>query len=281
MPELPEVETVRRVIDGALRGQEITQAEVVPDEIVWEGADPAAVRKVLLGRTVTGVGRHGKLWWVEFDQPGRLYGHLGMSGWVRDLDPGNALATRLREHGAMPWEDSEGRPRFLKLLLTGDQGGRIAMTDGRRLARLWLGDEQEPRLMKLGFDCYRELPDVRKIGEALARRSAPIKAVLLDQSVFAGVGNWIADEVLYQARVSPKRPASSLSPSETAAIRAALESVIALAVEASADASRYPTDWLFHVRWGGRAGAEEIGGRALVREPVGGRTTAWVPGLQV
>lgn len=232
-------------------------------------------------RTVTGAGRHGKLWWVEFGRPGRLYGHLGMSGWVRDLDPANSLATRLREHGSMPWEDAEGRPRFLKLLLTGDQGGRIALTDGRRLARLWLGDEQEPRLVKLGFDCDRGLPGVGEIGAALARRSAPIKAVLLDQAVFAGVGNWIADEVLYQARVSPKRPASSLSSAEIGAVREALESVIAIAVEASADASRYPSDWLFHVRWGGRAGADEIGGRALVREPVGRRTTAWVPGLQV
>ncbi|MCC6402499.1 MAG: hypothetical protein IT207_00650 [Fimbriimonadaceae bacterium] len=280
MPELPEVETVRRVIEHALVGQRISEAEVAPDEIVLEGADPEAVRSALVGQAVHGAGRHGKLWWIQFEGTLRLYGHLGMSGWVRDLDPERTLATRLREHGTAPWEDSAGRPRFLKLLLTGDRGGRIALTDGRRLARLWLGDESEPRLHTLGFDCLLGLPDATEIQGALGGRAAPIKSVLLDQKVFAGVGNWIADEVLYQARISPKRGASSLTFQEVASLREALVQVIRIAVEASADSSRYPESWMFHARWGGKAGASEIGGKPLVREPVGGRTTAWVPAVQ-
>lgn len=280
MPELPEVETVRRVIERALKGQRLAEVEVAPDEIVLEGADPEALREALVGRTVMGAGRHGKLWWVELDGPQRLYGHLGMSGWVRDLDPARALATRLREHGSKPWDDEHGRPRFLKLLLTGENGARVALTDGRRLARLWMGDEADPRLAKLGFDCLLGLPPVHEIGAVLARRNAPIKSVLLDQRVFAGVGNWIADETLFQAGIAPKRHASSLSVEEVERLRMALESIVKLAVGVSADASKYPDDWLFHARWGGKSGATTVAGMPLVREPVGGRTTAWVKGLQ-
>src|SRR5262249_51425175 len=84
----------------------------------------------------------------------------------------------------------------------------------------------------------------------LARRWAPIKAVLLDQSVFAGVGNWIADEVLYQAALRPHRPASSLTPAEVGRLRSRLRSIVTRAVAAGADSDRFPRHWLYHVRWG-------------------------------
>lgn len=107
-----------------------------------------------------------------------------------------------------------------------------------------------------------------------------MKAVLLDQSVFAGVGNYIADEVLYHAEIAPKRHGSSLTPDEVTALHAAIQRVIGHAVEVDADYERFPEEWLFHHRWGGKKGAEQIGAHAIVRETVGGRTTAWVPTIQ-
>ena len=112
----------------------------------------------------------------------------------------------------------------------------------------------EPPIALLGFDPLEGLPPARDLAAHLARRKAPLKAVLLDQSLFAGVGNWIADEVLYQARLSPRRPASSLSTAEVRRLRDRLHDIIARAVAAGADSDRFPRSWLFHVRWGRRRG---------------------------
>jgi formamidopyrimidine-DNA glycosylase len=114
----------------------------------------------------------------------------------------------------------------------------------------------------------------------LGRRRAPLKAVLLDQSVFAGVGNWVADEILYQARLSPVRKASSLKREEVARLRRSLLAVVRRAVAVHADSDRFPRTWLFHTRWGRTVGATTARGEAIVHATVGGRTTAWVPTRQ-
>lgn len=279
MPELPEVETVRRIMERVLKGKKIVEAEVVPDDIVMGSTPPEAIREALVGRTVTGVGRKGKYWWIELDEKPWVFGHLGMAGWIREL---GAATVRLREHGNAPLDDEEGRPRFLKLLLTAEDGKRISFTDQRRLARLWLGDDpaDDSRIKELGFDCLHELPSAKELLPLINKRKAPIKAVLLDQSLFAGVGNWIADETLYHAGIAPKRTGDTLSAKEVSRLRDALDRVVRTAVDAGADSDKYPEDWLFSSRWGGKKGRTEIGGKKIVREPVGGRTTAWVPSVQ-
>ena len=117
----------------------------------------------------------------------------------------------------------------------------------------------------------------------LRERKSPIKAVLLDQAFAAGIGNWIADEVLYQAGIAPKRRASTLSAAEGRRLLAKIRSVIGLAVRSGSDSDRYPRWWLFHRRWGHRRGgppATTVRGEHIRHETVGGRTTAWVPTAQ-
>ncbi len=279
MPELPEVESVRRLMRRVMQGKRIARAEVAPDEIVLSGVAPEAVQAAVEGRTVTDVGRKGKFWWIELDERPWLFGHLGMSGWVRQL---GTESMRLHSHGDAPLDDAEGRPRFLKLLLETEDGGRIAFTDGRRLGRLWLGPspEEDPQVRRLGFDAHEELPAPEDLHPRLIRRKSPIKAVLLDQALFAGVGNYLADEALYHARLAPKRLASSLTPEETGQLHRALRQVLDHAVGVDADYQQFPDTWLFHHRWGGNRGATHLEGREIVRETVGGRTTAWVPEVQ-
>jgi len=262
-----------------LQGRRIAEVEVVPDDIVMGSTPPEAFVEAMKGAAVTGIGRKGKYWWIELDRTPWVFGHLGMAGWIREL---GAPTTRLREHGNAPLDDKEGRPRFLKLMITAEDGRRIAFTDQRRLARLWLGDDpkSDSRIKELGFDCYDELPSAKDLRTYLMKRKAPIKAILLDQSLFAGIGNWIADETLWHARISPKRSADSLSPKEVERLRSAIEMVMHVAVEAGADSSKYPEDWLFTSRWGGKKGRTDIGGKKIIRETVGGRTTAWVPSVQ-
>lgn len=250
----------------------------MPDDIVMKGLSPSFMQDVVVGRTVTGAGRKGKYFWIEFDEKPWLFAHLGMAGWVREV---GAATIRLREHGEAPLDDETGRPRFLKMMLTSEDGRKIAMTDGRRLSRIWVNDSpNHGAIAKLGPDCYLELPSAEAIHTKLAKKNAPIKAVLLDQAVFAGVGNWIADEVLYVARIRPSRLASSLSASECTKLHDALKFVVDYAVEHGADKDSFPDTWLFHSRWGGKKGDETIGGEKIIREQIGGRTTAWVPTLQ-
>lgn len=279
MPELPEVETVRRVMLNALGGKRIAEVELPDDPILLSKADPEPIRELLTGAQVTGVGRKGKYWWMELDRKPWLFGHLGMTGWIREL---GEPTIRLREHGNAPLDDENGRPRFLKLLLTSEDGRRIAFTDGRRLGRLWLSDspDTDKRIAKLGFDAWTEVPLAADLHKMLVKRKAPLKAVLLDQSVFAGVGNWIADEVMLQVRLAPTRLGSSLSLEDVERLRLALIDVIDHAVEVGADKEKFPEDWIFHARWGGKKGTPTYQGREIRRDTVGGRTTAWVPDLQ-
>ncbi len=280
MPELPEVESVCRLMKKTLVGKRIARVEVVRDPIVFSKDSPNAVENALVGRTVDAIGRRGKFFWIRLRGPGpTLFGHLGMSGWIREV---GSQGTRLHVHGAAPFEDPDGTPRFLRLLIEVRGGHGIAFTDPRRLGRIWLGGapETEPRVKRLGRDAYEDLPTVAELLVMLGRRKLPIKAVLLDQSALAGIGNWVADEVLYQSKIAPKRLASSLDEREAAALRRAIASVLHHAVKVGADSDRYPKSWLFRHRWGGARGATRIGGQTIVREEVGGRTTAWVPSRQ-
>jgi formamidopyrimidine-DNA glycosylase len=263
MPELPEVETVRRLIEGVLRGRRIVSVATADDRIVYDGATPSRVAAALRRRTVTAVRRKGKHFWLETDARPCVLFHLGMSGWVE--------AYRDR-----------ARPRFWKIELVADDGARIAMTDPRRLGRIRLRDEPlaEPPLVNLGLDVLDELPSPRVLGALLRRRKAPVKAALLDQSLLAGVGNWLADEVLYQAGVDPRRPADSLRDDEIRRLRSALARVVGRALDAGADDSRFPRTWLFHHRWGRRKDALTARGERIVHLTVGGRTTAFVPDRQ-
>ena len=280
MPELPEVETVCRVMRDALQGKRITRVEVVSDAIVFGGLAPKTIERALLRRTVRNVGRHGKFFWLTLDGEGpTVFGHLGMSGWIRAV---GKQGTRLQGHGNAAFDDPQGRPRFLKLGIYARDGSGIVHTDPRRLGRVWLGSspEADTRLKRLGPDAFDALPSTADLRALLARRRIPIKAVLLDQSALAGIGNWIADEVLYQARIAPKRSAASLTAGEVTALRRAIRAVLALAVRVGADHQRFPKSWLFEHRWGGTRGAPQIAGQPIVREEVGGRTTAWVPTRQ-
>ena len=160
MPELPEVETVRRTLESALVGKKIVEAEIVPDEIVLKGMSSSLVHQAVVGRTVTAAGRKGKYFWLELDEKPWLFAHLGMAGWLREV---GEPTIRLREHGEAPMEDENGRPRFLKMMLTASDGRRIAMTDGRRLARIWLCEspEKDQAISKLGLDGILYLLGVR------------------------------------------------------------------------------------------------------------------------
>jgi formamidopyrimidine-DNA glycosylase len=264
LPELPEVEAARRAALRHLKGRRIVSARCEQDRIVLSGLSPRKVEKALLGAKVQGAGRLGKHLWFELDRkPWPLF-HFGMTGDFHFLGS-----------GAAP-------PRFLKLHLTLDDGRAFAFTDARRFGRLRLAldPRAEEPLLGLGHDPSFGLPTAEALAKQIGSRAAPIKAVLLDQSTFAGVGNWIADEVLFQAAIRPQRPASDLTRQELARLRGTLLRVIRRALAVNADSDRFPASWLFHHRWGRVKGSTTSAGAPIVHDTVGGRTTAWVPSRQ-
>jgi len=264
MPELPEVETARRLAARVLAGRRIVGVATVDDPIVYAGVTPRRLAAALRGRRVTSVGRKGKHLWLELDRRPWPAFHFGMSG-------------SFRVYG----EEAE-RPRYWKLELRTGDGVRLALRDPRRLGRIRLRRDPagEPPISGLGFDVLDELPGAHELQALLSRRKAPIKAVLLDQGLFAGVGNWIADEALFQARISPHRPAASLDPSEVARLRRQLGAIVGRAVEVLARQQEFPRGWLFHRRWGRDGSARTLRAERIVHETIGGRTAAWVPSRQ-
>jgi len=123
-------------------------------------------------------------------------------------------------------------------------------------------------------------PPVAKLAERLKKRKKAIKAVLLDQALFAGIGNWLADEILFQAKISPHHLASDLTPAQIKTLHKQVLAVCKKAVAVSANYDRFPKNWLFHHRWGKNKNAKTSAGKKIIHEEIGGRTTAWVPTVQ-
>jgi formamidopyrimidine-DNA glycosylase len=277
MPELPEVEAARHLVRRVAVGRRIVAVRCADDSIVYEGVTPARFRRTLLGRHVLAAHRWGKHLWLELDRPPWPCFHFGMTGGFHAPHrPGVRLHAYGRRHPGEVWP-----PRFTRLVLAFDDGGALAFADARRLGRIRLRHDPrgEPPVSLLGFDALRALPSPGRFAALLRERTAPIKAVLLDQSFAAGVGNWIADEVLYQAGIAPHRRAHTLSDDEVRRLRARLRAVVGASVRALNDSARYPRRWLFHVRWDG-AGARTARGETIRYATIGGRTTAWVPAVQ-
>jgi len=277
MPELPEVERGRKIAAAVAEGRTISKVWVDDDPIVFEKTQPAKLRRALLNRKVLAVCRHGKQLWLELDKrPWPLF-HFGMTGSFQTT-PNDSFKL---ETGPSPKLDA-WPPRFTKIHLGFDDGGELVMTNARRFGRIVLRNDprSEAPIAKLGFDPYVALISVKEFNEALMRRKAPIKGLLLNQQFVAGVGNWIADEILYQAKVAPHRPAKTLSAEEGRRVHTKLKTIIAKAVAVDADKSRFPKDWLFHHRWQQKPDARTNRNEKIEFATISGRTTAWAPSIQ-
>jgi formamidopyrimidine-DNA glycosylase len=218
----------------------------------------------LKGLTVTGTDRRGKHMWLTFDQPGHLYLHFGMTGSLRALKP----------------EDEP--PSHEKLVLTFDDSTRLLYRNLRRIGKVrWLEDATAvPPVSKLGPDPVLDAAFTPEwLEERLGRKKTTLKGALLDQTLFAGVGNWIADEILYQCGLNPSIRCNELDSKTIRHLHRTLKRILHKAIAVSADSSRFPRTWLFHHRWGKKA-ETDAQGNPIRFDTIGGRTTAWVPSRQ-
>ena len=213
MPELPEVEVVRRRLAACLPGLVLREV-VVNDPAVLE-QPLAVVRERLEGRRVGGLRRRGKYLLV-------------------DLVPGSVAVIHLRMTGQLLFRPVPGaRPaRFVWLL---EPATELHFQDARRFGRLWAlaaGEEEGFfAARRLGPEPFSDGFTVAWLRERLRGRRAPLKSFLLDQRNLAGVGNIYADEALFRARLHPLRPAGTLGPRQAARLHAALLETLRVGIE--------------------------------------------------
>lgn len=258
MPELPEVERARALVEARALGRRIAEIDDA-DTWVCRPHSPGEISDALVGRTLTKALRRGKSMWVETDDgDGPDLGiHLGMAG--RIVVDDSAAGDRVRGADGPKWD---------RFTIRFEDGGMLALRDKRRLGRVRL----EPDLTGVG-------PDAAVVGRAefrarVGRGTAPLKARIMDQAVIAGVGNLLADEALWQARLSPVREAGSLSTEELDRLRRAIRAAVRSAVKLG---GVHTGRFISHRERGGRCPRD---GTELVRETVGGRTTYWCPAEQ-
>ncbi len=217
MPELPEVETVRRGLEAAVTGRRVAQVQVSGRRSVRRQS-PAAFVAALEGRSLVRAGRHGKYLLIGLDDGATLVVHLRMSGQL-------LLAA-----------SEEASPPHTHVRLLFDGFTELRFVDPRTFGELFVAGEHDERgrpveLALLGPDPLVERLDEPQLRRLLAGRRAPIKALLLDQHVIAGIGNIYADEILHRARIRPDRPAGTLGPTALGRLASAISEILTEAVE--------------------------------------------------
>ncbi len=274
MPELPEVQSVVDELAIRLHGRTFTSSV----ELLWPPTiaypDPEAFAGRLEGRTVAGVRRRAKFIIIDLDDGTMLMAHLRMTG---------------RLHFAAPDEPAD---RHLRVRLPLDDGTELRFADMRKFGRLYAGTEDElaavtplarlgPEPLDAGFT-----PEVLKAG--LSGRHGPIKPVLLDQSVLAGLGNIYVDEALFRAGIAPRRAANTLSEHELAALRDGIVATLSEAVDRGGTSFRNYLSVAGH-RGGNMPNLKVFRrhgepclrcGSVIERTVVAGRGTHWCGGCQ-
>jgi formamidopyrimidine-DNA glycosylase len=267
MPELPEVETARRLIADRALHRRIVDVDD-SDSYVGRPHSPGELRTALMGRRLIAAHRRGKTIWLETSGTGDAAApggpeigiHLGMSGRIVVTGADGSVAA-----GGDPYR-YEARPRraeWNRFTLTFADGGSLVLLDPRRLGRVRLN----PDIGALGPDAALVTPaEFRRL---ITRGTIAVKARLLDQSKIAGVGNLLADEILWQARVSPLARVDSLSPAQVNRLYRALKSVLE---SASAKGGAHTGDIIGARHPGGTCPRD---GAPMVHGTVGGRSTWW------
>lgn len=263
MPELPEVESARKFVHMHCAGHRITKVITresgngprhgLFDDIIYEDAkDPATEQKfidALEGKVLQAVKRKGKQLWLELKgSKTSVLIHFGMTGAIAIKD------TPIPCYKAFKVSAESWPPRFTKLELHFSNGRQVAMCDPRRLGRIKLRSA-DPRnelpLSKLGLDPSYEMPSCEELQNMLSGFSAPIKAVLLDQEkIFCGIGNYLADEVLYQAGIHPRLAANAINAVGLQSMIDSMNYILKHAISVDARYEEFPSEWLFHYRWG-------------------------------
>lgn len=276
----------------------IATCQAFEDAIVYGkkgGTDANAFSKHLKGRKVVGAGQQGKYFYITLDKPPHSVMHLGMTGWIKCSVEETAYYKRAKEDDKMP-EAWPPEPKWTKWLIKCDAEGdreavELAFVDARRLGRISLVDceaddiRNHSPLKENGPDPFidKDIVTVEWLSKLLNKKTVPVKALLLNQSNLSGIGNWVADEILFQANLHPEQYSNTFDEQQIQQLHAALMDVTTIACETLADSSQFPETWLMRYRWdkGKKGDVNKLpSGEKIEHITVGGRTSAFVPSIQ-
>ena len=209
MPELPEVETIKNELAPWVVGQSFTRVTILDDKLVC-GCSAKEVRRGLLGRKVESLERRGKYLLFHLSNGRSLIIHLRMTG--------NLLL------------DPEEVERYARAVFHLSNGYCFVFNDRRRLGVMWLVDDAETVVCKLGPEPLDRSFTADVLQQRLSRHHIPIKATLLDQHIIAGVGNMYADEALFAARIHPLRESDELSSREVRTLHNNIRRILRAAI---------------------------------------------------
>jgi formamidopyrimidine-DNA glycosylase len=209
VPELPEVETIKKDISPYAIGHTIKSVEVLNPSTVKSPSVPEFIKKVT-GRKITDITRRGKYLFFHLDKNGIMMMHMKMTGSLL-VNPESS--------------------RFTRAILHLDKGVDIHFSDARKFGKMWLEKDEKDVMAKLGPEPLDKDFTANTLAEILGKRSAPVKAVLLDQALIAGIGNMYADEALFDARIHPAGPASGLTPSQVKKLYNSIRKVLIKGIE--------------------------------------------------
>ncbi len=287
MPELPEVETVRRQLQPLIAGRQISAFTVLPGaERLLRGRAAAELSAQLSGCAFTTVDRRGKYLGLNLDSGQVVVVHLRMTGALHFREQGGEQG---REQGGEQG-DEQGRELepYTRAVFQLDRGAQLRFVDLRKFGTIDLAERMADALPALGPEPLSDAFTPDALWQALSGRQQPIKAALLDQRNVAGIGNIYADEALFLARLNPEAPAGSLRPAERRRLHRAVRDVLEDGVRHGGASFRDYTDV------GGAEGQQQLYVRVFRRtdEPcdecgatirriiVGGRATHFCPKCQ-
>jgi formamidopyrimidine-DNA glycosylase len=253
MPELPEVESFKRYLDATSLHQRITGVDV-RSAYVLKGVSGRELARRLKGRSFESSRRHGKHLFVRTDDNLWLRLHFGMTGSLQYF------------------KHEEQAPRHTRVLFVFANAHRLVFEDQRKFGQVGLLKDVDKFLKKraLGPDALDiTLPQFK---EVFGKHRGPVKSILLNQKLIAGIGNIYADEILFRARIHPATEASALGEKMVAKLFRGTRYILKKAIEAKADADLMPESWLLPHR--GKGGKCPRCGRELKSATIGGRT-AW------
>jgi formamidopyrimidine-DNA glycosylase len=275
MPELPEVETVRRDLEGLVVGRTITSCEIAADAPrLVQLIPPPDFCRSLTGRRIVGLRRRGKYLIIDLDDERAWVIHRRMSG--------NILWRTLAD----PPDD------YVRATFGLDDGHELRWTDLRKFGTMWLVEDATMIMESLGPEPLDAEFTPEVLRARAGKRTAPIKSVILDQTVLAGMGNLYTDEALHYAKIHPLRPANKLKPDDWRRLHAGIIAALRLGIEARG--SSLGTTLRDHINVDGLPGENQRTVRAYGREgepcyecgtpmrriKIGGRSSVFCPKCQ-
>jgi formamidopyrimidine-DNA glycosylase len=258
MPELPDVETFRKYFDSTCLRQQIKEASVMETRLLENVSKKTLERKLANGK-FTATRRHGKYLFAKFHESGWLMLHFGMTGYLAYL------------------KEKEDEPGHTRLLITFTNNNRLAYVNQRKLGKIGLVKNIQDFLEQrsLGVDPLSSEFDYAAFKETIEGRRGKIKSVLMNQKIFAGIGNVYSDEILFQSGLDPRASIQDLDEKTRKNLYKKLKHVLDKAIDYEADPKKMPKSYLLHHRTAGANCPKD--GYKLEKVKLGGRTAYYCP----